>query len=259
MYYHEFMDTLGGIPVGDQTTVIPDSQTSLMERWDALDEEIAKLKSEADQKLFELITKTHEWITKQNLPWLVAGSDGKFAVNSSSNIYHFKTTAQDGIERMLEFENHQTYVGDGQFANAKQVLWENNLLIKSFNGDPLSGGVLRGAVRIRYRLDGLKSVDDMLDALGSVAFYPPSSQDFDQSCDRDEYTVADIVYDQNDNMVDMVRVRQTDVSQRRDPFVETENTMQMLAKAQLLGRFDPYTKERLSVENTPQAIGAQTQ
>ncbi len=97
-------------------------------------------------------------------------------------------------------------------------------------------------------MDGVESVDAMRDSLGSNAFYPPG-RGFDHNTDHDEYTVADIVYDQNDNMVDMIRIRQTDVNQRQDPFVEAEKTMQMLSTAQLLGRFDPYTKERLAVDS----------
>ena len=46
---------------------IPDEPVSLMEQWDALDEQTAQLKTKADQKLFELITAAHGWIAKQRI------------------------------------------------------------------------------------------------------------------------------------------------------------------------------------------------
>lgn len=244
------MDTPGGVAQGVQETGVPESQTSLMEKWDALDEEAAKLKTEADKKLFDLTKNAHEWATKQNLPWLVPDTDGRFTVNSLANVYHFKTADPQGKELFLEVENRQTYVSQDQIPNSPQQVWEHDVRVRSFTGEPQKGGALLGTVRFHYRVDGLESVDAMRDSLGSIEYYPPEARDFDYTSEHDGYTIADIVYDQEDNMVDMVRLRHSDPAKRKDPFLEAEQTLRSLSASEILGRFDPYTKQRLAVETT---------
>ena len=252
------MDATKVSPANAQETGVPELQTSLMEKWDALDEGVAKLKSEADQKLFELTKNAHGWIAKQNLSWLVSENNGRFTVNSPANVYHFKTVDQ-GKELFLELENRQTYVATDQTPDAPQQLWENDLRVRRFSEDPAAAGSLLGTTRFHYRLDGLTNIEDMKDSLGAAAYYPADARDFDYSSEHDEYAVADILYDQDDNMVDMVRIKNSDLAKRKDPFVEGEKTLQLLSSSQLLGRFDPYTKQRLPVESAPQVVDAQTQ
>ncbi len=228
--------------------VVASSQpVSFMAQWDKHDEEIAHLKKEADQKLLDLTKGVNDWINQQNLTWLVPNSDGRFTAMSPANIYHFTVINTDGKEMLLEIENKQTYVAQDDTPNARQALWENDMRVKKITGDQRSAGQLIGTVRFHYRMDGLESVDSLQDSLGSIEYYPPDARDFDYTSEHDGYTVADIVYDQDDNMVDTVRARHRDPAKRKDPFIEGEKILKLLLSSELLGRFDPYTKQRLPV------------